>query len=325
MNSEPPNAPYDAPSHPREALLVHGGALGDFVLSLRIVEALRLCGARRVVLLGKPHFARLAVQAGRIDEVIDIDTGGAHALFSADEALPSELVRRIAACDIAIETLGSSLPDRLRETGIPSVISVDPRPRPDWRGHISDQWLADLREAGLDARPGSPHIDIKADACPRETACGGVLAASGCGRLAVVHPGSGGIDKCWPAADFAAIGRHLADFGVRPVALLGPVEAERMPTAMRDDLSRTLPVIEGLSLEDAARLIAAARLYVGNDSGVSHLAAAVGTSSVIIFGPTNPILWRPLGMHVSVVAKPADRPWPTRADVLAAIRERLDA
>lgn len=323
MTDDPPNPQDGGPTRFREAIFVHGGALGDFLLSLRIVETLRLRGARRVTLIGKPQFARLALHPGGIDDVLDLDTGGVHALFSANEALPPELSQRLAACDVAIDTLGGRLPSRLRESGVPGVISIDPRPRPAWRGHISDQWLADLREAGLDARPGPPRIEITADAPCFEDDRGNARPPLRPGRYAVLHPGSGGIDKCWPAADFAAIGRHLAGIGLQPLVLLGPVEAERMPETSRSELRRDLPVIEAVSLGDAARLIAAARLYVGNDSGISHLAAAVGTPSVAVFGPTDPNIWRPLGKHVSVAAPSPGRPWPTRDEVAAAIRERL--
>jgi ADP-heptose:LPS heptosyltransferase len=81
--------------------------------------------------------------------------------------------------------------------------------------------------------------------------------------------------------------------------------------------------VTGVSVPHLAAVLAESRGYFGNDSGVSHLAAALGVPTVAVFGPTDPAVWAPLGPEVSVVAPRGDAPWPTVDDVLIALRKLL--
>jgi len=106
----------------------------------------------------------------------------------------------------------------------------------------------------------------------------------------VLMPGSGSPNKNWPAEKFAALARELHHrFGV--VALLGPAEKGIRTTFQ----GTACTVMEGLELSTVAGLMSLAKAFVGNDSGVSHLAAALGVPGVVLFGPTEPSRWRPLG------------------------------
>ena len=119
-----------------------------------------------------------------------------------------------------------------------------------------------------------------------------------CGAVAV-HPGSGGRRKCWPAERFAEVAAGLG----RPVVLLeGPADAEAC-RAFRDRAASPLRVARagGLSVPQAAALVAGCGLFLGNDSGMSHLAAALGVPTVAVFGPTDPAVWSPRGPVVRVV------------------------
>jgi len=93
--------------HVERALLVHAGAIGDFVMSLRIVAALRQAGARRVTVLGRPEIARLAIPGGGVDDVLDIETGGYHALFTANGPLPSRVGESLRGIDLAVNMMAN--------------------------------------------------------------------------------------------------------------------------------------------------------------------------------------------------------------------------
>jgi ADP-heptose:LPS heptosyltransferase len=106
-----------------------------------------------------------------------------------------------------------------------------------------------------------------------------------------------------------------------PVAVLeGAADAEACA-----ELRRLLPPtvsaspFRHLSLPQAAALLQRCRLYVGNDSGVSHLAGRLGVPTAAVFGPTDPAVWRPLGPHVQPVAA-AGHGWPSVQAVLRAAR-----
>lgn len=142
------------------------------------------------------------------------------------------------------------------------------------------------------------------------------------GRPLAIHPGSGGRDKQWPPECFAALAAEAGD----PVVLLeGPADAEACREAATR-MSQALPVAHaaGLSLPQVAALLSTCRLYVGNDSGISHLAAALGVPTVVVAGPTDPCMWRPLGPRVAVVRPEGASAWPTQAAVLEVAR-RLKA
>ncbi len=111
----------------------------------------------------------------------------------------------------------------------------------------------------------------------------------------LIHPGSGSPFKNWPAKNFVKVIRHFAHFKLGLIS--GP--ADEAPTqeivSQLGEASFKLSVLRGHSLPEIARIIKDSKAYLGNDSGISHLAAAVGTSSFIIFGPTDFHLWRPWG------------------------------
>ncbi|MFN9757220.1 MAG: glycosyltransferase family 9 protein, partial [Planctomycetota bacterium] len=120
------------------------------------------------------------------------------------------------------------------------------------------------------------------------------------GAPIVLAPGSGGRAKCWPRTHWLQLAAGLAAAGRALAVLVGPVEAERddprawpWPTAVSFLADLPLPVV-------AARLAAAA-VFVGNDSGTTHLAAMLGAPTVALFGPTDPAVWAPTGPRVRVL------------------------
>ncbi len=122
--------------------------------------------------------------------------------------------------------------------------------------------------------------------------------------LWVIHPGSGSPHKNWPWERFLETAEILKNlYQVKPVFLLGPVEQE-MGLILNGIQGRGWPVIEGLSLPLLAGVLSHCAGYLGNDSGVSHLAAAVGIPTVVLFGPTDPAFWSPQGPVVRIL-KPA--------------------
>ena len=116
-------------------------------------------------------------------------------------------------------------------------------------------------------------------------------------RVLVLHPGSGGSKKRWAPEGFAQVARWWQERkNGKVLILLGPAEERE------EGRWRQVGVVENnLPLWQVAALLSRAELYLGNDSGVSHLAGAVGTRGVVLFGPTRPLQWRPLGGALSVI------------------------
>jgi ADP-heptose:LPS heptosyltransferase len=104
-------------------------------------------------------------------------------------------------------------------------------------------------------------------------------------NIAVLHAVATAAGKIWPAANFEEVAAHLKNAGVEPVFIGGP----------GDDLSRFAAYrnVIGAPLKEALKLIASAALFVGNDSGPAHMAAAFGVPVVVIFGESDPAIWGP--------------------------------
>ncbi len=122
----------------------------------------------------------------------------------------------------------------------------------------------------------------------------------------VVHPGAGGRRKVWPGERTAELVELLIEKSWRPMLLLGPAEDEYIDWTASHLPS--VPILREENLVTLAAVLSLVDLYIGFDSGVSHLAAAVGTRSLVIFGPTDPAVWRPLGDNVIVVNPPDGKP-----------------
>lgn len=125
----------------------------------------------------------------------------------------------------------------------------------------------------------------------------------------VVHPGSGSARKNWPIERFRALAEEHRACGRDVTWCIGPAEIESGLAAMLGD-----DVLRCESLVELAGRLATARRYIGNDGGITHLAAALGVPTVAIFGPTNPRLWAPRGGHVRVVT---GDPWPEVEEVFS--------
>src|SRR5262245_5798121 len=119
----------------------------------------------------------------------------------------------------------------------------------------------------------------------------------------MLAPGSGARQKNWPLSSFCAVADWWRRTCGAVVVILGPVEEEKGDYTA---LCEGAVVARGLSLGKLAALLVRSDLYLGNDSGVSHLAAAVGVATAVLFGPSNVGRWAPCGKKVTVVTQNAD-------------------
>lgn len=133
------------------------------------------------------------------------------------------------------------------------------------------------------------------------------------GRYAVLHPFASAPDKTWPADRFCEVARYLKLWNITPVFLAGP----------DDDIAPFAgdQVIQG-SLSDAKAAVSKAAVFVGNDSGPAHMAAAFGIPSVVLFGNSNPAIWGPWETEYEVVIAPDGLSKVSVSRVIAAL-ERL--
>ena len=121
-------------------------------------------------------------------------------------------------------------------------------------------------------------------------------------KLVVVQPGSGGVHKCWHLDNFLAVAKGLSSKGVEVIFLLGPAELDRFSNATIKNINSVARCLTDLSLTQVLGLLSCADGFVGNDSGITHLAAGLGVKTLAVFGPTNPVVYGPIGPAVTVFA-----------------------
>ena len=120
-------------------------------------------------------------------------------------------------------------------------------------------------------------------------------------KPAVIHPGSGGAHKCWHLDNFLAVARMLEKEGTDSVFLLGPAEMERFGESTISYIRELGNLLTDLPLSDVLAVLSCSRAFLGNDSGITHLAAALGIRTVAVFGPTDPAVYRPIGSAVTIL------------------------
>ena len=289
--------------HPRHIALLHGGALGDLVLTLSLAGALRArFDPTHLTLISRVDLTGLCESVRDVDAFRSLEGMGMHTLFGESTEPDAVCLAALSRFDVIVSCLAeadATISRRLRTLLPGLVFSISTSPRDTYRDHITRQWRDDLAAAGLDL-PRTPHPRIT---LPESMIHAGHdrLATVGKARI-ILHPGSGGEEKRWSTDHFKQLADVLNDRNIRACFLVGPVELDRHGEAFGSALSCHAPVLGDLSLPQAAACIAAADVYVGNDAGMSHLAAAIGTPVVAIFGPTDPVLWQPLGNNVTVLA-----------------------
>jgi len=287
-------------------LVIHAGALGDFILALPALRALRHAFPEaQIELLGRPGIAEIAL-GSFVDKVWDIGTSAISSLLENDSPTPDEVARFIQSFDIIVSWFADEeglFEGALRRLCPGRVISARSRPPAGGARHISDYLMETLDPLGiaLERSHGRIRLEPAGGFENKRTGQEELPLDLGPQRpLLIIHPGSGGRHKQWPAQNFAEVARRAAEIGAGSAAIiLGPAD---------QDLAGcfgSLRMIEAgeLSLLDVARILSQCDLYLGNDSGITHLAVALGLPTVAIFGPTDPRAWAPRGDQVVVLNK----------------------
>ena len=269
-------------------LFVHSGGIGDFILACPAVAALAAEG--EVTLAGLRSRLELAVAAGLAAAAHDLDLIDFGSVFSAPSERLNNFLRDFDRAVVWMEDTDTQIQRAFQEAGVGETQCFPGLPRADC---VSPAWHYYLQCLGLPiATP--PHLDIE--------------AAEGGGET-ILHPGSGGKKKCWGHGRFTWLAAALAEDGHRVRWCVGPAEEEM---SLAPNMERLPP----MSLADLGGHLAGARLYIGNDSGITHLAAAVGCPTIAIFGCTDPRVWGPSGAQVRILG--GINAWPCGKDVLAA-------
>ena len=284
-----------------QVLVIRGGALGDFLLTLPTLRMLKTeLPEAEVEVLGYRPIVDLALKAGAADRVRSIEHGPLARFFVPDATLDR------GWCDYfqSFHVIFSFLHDpegvfrtNLERTGAKTIYQGTWKVSDDASdGHAAEQLARVCERLALWLDDPAPVLRPPLPAPER--------------RGLVVHPGSGSPRKNWPLQRWAEAGPFLASLlpkGESLVLVSGEAEDEWIDELL--EAWKNLPVrhLRHLPLGELADALAGCRAFLGHDSGVSHLAASCGVPCLLLFGPTEPAIWAPRNSNSSVLRAPLGR------------------
>ena len=283
-------------------LVIRGGAVGDFVLTLPAIKALR--GAypnAHIEILGYQHIAAVAKNRFYAQGVRSIESAQLSRFFAKDLDLSDELANYFAGFDLIVSYLydpDSIFEDNLRRSGAKKIIRGPAKI--DNGSHATRQLAQPIEELGIAISDFAPKV------FPSEQDRHHVreFVAGSDTPIIAFHPGSGSDKKNWPLQNWIEIGNHFLRNHSGSLLIVSG-EADQMQT-QRLECTWQNPRVRFARFLPLPKLAAVLEntIFVGHDSGISHLAAAAGAKSILLFGPTDPAVWAPLNENARVIGAP---------------------
>jgi ADP-heptose:LPS heptosyltransferase len=287
----------------RSIIVIHPGALGDVLLA---VQALRWAKKKfpdhRILLISQEPVGRLLTECRLIDAWMSVQGACFADLCSGSMPDSTELREWLNACDLAVAWMRDEDQDltvALSRFGVSEMRIQSPFSPQLKARHQSDRFLETL---------GATTADLPADEPLQLSTC--VLEQGRVSRvsmgiptdrpLALIHPGSGSPHKCASAAVLADVIDAIGQEGLYPLVIVGPADEAVIAQLVRL-VSAGYAVLRDLELSALAGVMTQASVFVGHDSGLTHLAALLGVPTIALFGPTDPEQWAPRGAHVVVL------------------------
>ena len=277
-------------------LVIRGGAIGDFILTLPAIAALRQqFPEAHLEILGYPHIAQLALAGGLVNQVQPIEARGLAGFFARKGELSAEWQDYFSEFDLIISYLYD--PDDFFKANVGrslhgQFIQGPHRPDESERVHATRVYLKPLERLAIFGADEVPRLVVQKSHRPQP-----VLA---------LHPGSGSEQKNWPEKNWGELLGTLAAKTQYPFLLVGgEVEGRRLPRLAAQLPADRVQLAQSLPLTELAARLQSCAAYVGHDSGISHLAAALGVPSLILWADTIEEIWRPQGDRVTVIRETA--------------------
>jgi len=287
----------------RTILIIHPGALGDVLLAVPAIRSLSLRFPRHeIVLIAAATVSRLLWECGVINDWLPLEGQACLELFSGTSSISKELYSCVNRCDRAVvwmEDKEGVLGSFFQEFGVASVQIQSPFSKGLRARHQSDRFLETLGESTRDSL-SERTVQVPPHLLERGKDYLDALRIPHEQSLALVHPGSGSVHKCLEPRRMASLIERLWQEGMYPLILEGPADQDAVGQALHF-VSRPSLVLRDLDLSQLAGVFAQVALFIGHDSGVTHLSALLGVPTIAIFGPTDHHRWAPQSNHVTIL------------------------
>ena len=281
-------------------LVIRGGAIGDFIVTLPVLSALRRqFPSATLELVAYPAVASLALESGLVDAIRPIESRPLAGFFARRGALDPEWSEYFAGVGVLFTYLFD--PDELFRGNLARVtkaqlIQGPHRPEEPNSNHVTTQLLEPLQRLAI----------FDADPTPRLTPSpiSGTAMTEGIPCVAV-HPGSGGRHKVWSIENWKRLLRWvLARFPVRLMLVGGEADEAAIRELERDLPADRIETVFRQPLPFVAGKLSRCVGFLGHDSGITHLAAACGRAGLVLWGPTDATVWRPKSERMTLIHAP---------------------
>ncbi|HYJ05978.1 MAG TPA: glycosyltransferase family 9 protein [Chthoniobacterales bacterium] len=282
-------------------LVIRGGAIGDFVLTLPALKLLRdRYPTAQIQLLANENIAALAENRFYADAVRSLQSASLAKFFAKDAALPSDWSAYFASFDFIISYLFD--PERIFETNLRRAGTKSFLAGPsklDKSEHAALQLARPLAALGLRLRdPAARLYPSEAD-----RALAAPFAGDARKGTVVLHPGSGSETKNWAIENWRALGDFLLSKGRNLLVISGEADEERASMLESAWSDKPVQFVKNLPLPQIVALLEGS-FFIGHDSGISHIAAGVGARCLLLFSTTDPSVWAPANENVTVLRAP---------------------
>jgi hypothetical protein len=303
----------------QRGVILQPGALGDCILTLRLVKTMKdALGLGGVDMIGHTDYIGMLPERSCVNGVRSMDSTELHRLFvepsKFDLADGDPLINMFIDYSWIVSFLGEAHSDFEQNlifttncSHSAEIVTLPTKPPQGTTEHIAEFYVRQfVAESGLSAervKTTPDDILIRVTEGDRDDGVE-VLDRHGIElskKLIVLHPGSGGREKCWHLENFVSIARELRCRDYEVLFLLGPAEEERLAPSDKVRMQNAAECLTHLSLTQVIGVLSGADAFVGNDSGVTHLAAGMGLRTFAMFGPTDPALYKPVGRAVTLL------------------------
>jgi heptosyltransferase-2 len=286
----------------RRILVIRGGAIGDFILTLPALKALRDAYPNaHIEILGYKHITALAENRFYAQRVRSIESALLSRFFAKDADLPPELAKHFTEFDLIMSYLydpDSIFEGNLQRSGARKIARGPDKI--DNRSHAARQLAQPINELGVSISDFAPKLYPSSEDRHRAREFLAGLAAP----IVAFHPGSGSEKKNWLLQNWIELGNDFLRNSAGSLLIVSG-EADEHQTQQLESVWQNPRVrfAKHLPLPDLAAVLEET-IFVGHDSGISHLAAAAGATSILLFGPTDPAVWAPLNDNAHVIQAP---------------------
>ena len=301
-------------------LIIHQGALGDLIVSLPCFYAIRAAFPEAVIeVMGYPRHLSLLDKRFYADAVCSADRADMASLYSEQSPVHpglSAYFEKFEKIYYFGGKAGKTVLRNMAELHGPELLHIKTFPENANR-HVIDYQLGQLHASGYDTSCTTPRIFLlDEDRKEAKTFLAHHAGKGSCRPLIALHPGSGSAKKNWPVRYYAALVRSLHRI-THGIFLLIEGPADEQPVAQLKKEVDGVPamILQTPALPVLAAILQECNLYIGNDGGITHLAAAANIPVVAIFGPSDSRVWGPRGEKVRIVDR-AEGTWANPSAVL---------